>query len=267
MRLLIDETFATSTYTHPITAGDVVPPDGLDVTLVPRLGPESVDAQDAALIASPAVLYLQNSHAIAPEMAVVAQDTGAAAMRVPVRPDEVEATPVRLLDTGLLAEWLARALLHGFYGIEATEWIRDGNDPAVARAQVVVVEGAEALRETEGGLSEDLVRAWYILHNQFVVSHLLLLPRDIAPDEVEQVIVFLTAVREAGLASRREWRPALAEREGIVSARAGAFWTAQELVLADDDRDSLLTLLNDGRRGTSAPAPTNVTFREGAAAT
>ncbi|MDQ2653626.1 MAG: hypothetical protein M3Z20_11370, partial [Chloroflexota bacterium] len=203
----------------------------------------------------------------APDIAVIAQDTGAVAMRVPVRPDEIEATPVRLLDTGLLAEWLARALLHGFYGIEATSWVRAGNDPAAARAEVVIVEGAEALREPEGGLSEDLVRAWYILHNQFVASHLLLLPRDIAPDEAERVIAFLAEAREAGLASRREWRPALAEREGIASARAGAFWSAQGLTLGEDDRDSLLTLLNEGRRGTSASAPANVTFREGAAAT
>jgi hypothetical protein len=132
---------------------------------------------------------------------------------------------------------------------------------------VVIVEGAEALREPEGGLSEDLTRAWYILHNQFVVSHLLLLPRDAAPARAEQVIDFLAAARTSGLASRREWRPALAEQEGIISARAGAFWSAQELTLAADDRDSLLTLLNEGRRGTTAPPPTNVAFREGAAAT
>jgi hypothetical protein len=174
---------------------------------------------------------------------------------------------VRLLETGLLAEWLARALMRNFYGIDATAWIRDGNDPAVSQAQVVIVEGVEALREPEGGLSEDLVRAWYILHNQFVVSHLLLLPREGSPEDAEQVMMFLAAAREAGLGSRREWRPALAEREGIVSARAGAFWTAQELTLAEDDRDSLLLLLNEGRVGTSAPAPANVTFREGAAAT
>lgn len=267
MRLFIDETFATATYTHPITTGGITAPEGLEVMLVPRLGPDAVGAQDAALIASPAVLYLQDTHAIAPEIAVIAQDTGAAAMRVPVRPDEIEATPVRLLDTSLLAEWLARALLRRFYGIEVTAWISDGNDPAVAQAEVAIVEGAEALREPEGGLSEDLVRAWYILHNQFVVSHLLLLPRDLSPADAEQVIAFLATAREAGLASRREWRPALAESEGIVSARAGAFWTAQGLALGDDDRESLLTLLNDGRRGTSVPGPANVTFREGAVAT
>ena len=158
MRLLIDETFATSTYTHPITAGNLKPPDGLEVVLVPHLGPEAVGDQDAALIASPGVLFLQDSHAITPEIAVVAQDTGAVAMRVPVRPDEVEGTPVRLLDTGLLAEWLARALLQGFYGIEATAWLQDGHDPAVARAEVVIVEGAEALREPEGGLKGVRVR-------------------------------------------------------------------------------------------------------------
>ena len=267
MRLLIDDTFATSTYTHPITAGSIASPEGLEVALAPHLKPEAVGPADAALIASPALLYLQESHVIVPEIAVVAQDTGAAAMRVPVRPDEIEATPIRLLDTGLLAEWLARALLRGYYGIEATAWVRDGNDPAAARAEAVIVDGAESLREPEGGLSEDLVRAWYILHNQFVVSHLLLLPRVVSPEDAASVTAFLAAARESGLASRREWRPALAEREGIVSARAGAFWTAQELAVDDDDRISLRTLLSEGRRGTSAPPPANVAFREGAAAT
>jgi hypothetical protein len=267
VRLYIDETFATSTYTHPIATGEITAPDGLEVTRVPQLGPDAVGADDAALIASPAVLFLQDSHVIAPEVAIIAQDTGAAAMRVPVRPDEIGSTPVRLLDTSLLAEWLARALMRRYYGIEATAWVRDPNDPAVAQAEVVIVEGAEALREPEGGFSEDLVRAWYILHNQFVVTHLLLLPRNAPAAEAEQVITFLTSAREAGHANRREWRPELGAREGIVSARAGAFWSAQELSLDEDDRASLLTLLNEGRRGTSAPPPTNVTFRKGTEAT
>lgn len=130
---------------------------------------------------------------------------------------------MRLLETGLLAEWLARALLRPLYGIEVTRWITEDNDPDVARAEVVIVEGSEALREPEGGFSEDLVRAWYILHNQFVVSHVLLLPRETAPDDAALVLNFLAAARDAGLATRRDGRSALAEREGIESARAGAF--------------------------------------------
>ncbi|MFT4039548.1 MAG: hypothetical protein QM692_15275, partial [Thermomicrobiales bacterium] len=211
MRLLIDDVFATSTYTAALAAGALAPPAGLEVVRTPRLLAADTGPQDAALIAAPGVLYLQQTHAIAPQIAVVAQDTGAAAMRVPARPDEIEATPVRLLETGLTAEWLARALLRPFYGIEVTKWIAADNDPDVTRAEVVIVEGAEALREPEGGFSEDLVRAWYILHNQFVVSHVLLLPREIAPEDAALVLGFLAAAREAGLAARREWRPALAE--------------------------------------------------------
>lgn len=267
MRLLIDDVFATSTYTTPLAAGAVTPPAGLEVVRTPRLPAADVGPQDAALIAAPGVLFHQSTHAIAPQIAVVAQDTGAAAMRVPARPDEIEATPVRLLETGLLAEWLARALLRPYYGIEVTRWITADNDPDVARAEVVIVEGSEALREPEGGFSEDLVRAWYILHNQFVVSHVLLLPRETAPDDAALVLNFLAAARDAGLATRREWRPALAEREGIESARAGAFWAAQGLELTPDDRDSLLMLLRDGSRGTTAPPPASVTFGEGTAAT
>ena len=53
MHLFIDDTFATSTYTHPISTGELTPPDGLEVTLTPRLDPEMIEGQNAALIASP----------------------------------------------------------------------------------------------------------------------------------------------------------------------------------------------------------------------
>jgi hypothetical protein len=194
---------------------------------------------------------------------VIADGNGAIAMRAPVRPDEVEATPVRLLDASGVAELLARATLRPFYGIEPTGWVREGNSPEAARAEVVIVEGAEALREPEAGFSEDLSRAWFILTAQPVISHVLLVPRALPAADLTNVLTFLDAARTEGLARRREWRPELADHEGVDRERASAFWAAQRLKMEPADRQPLLDLLHKGSRGTSEPAPANVVFISG----
>ena len=181
MRLLIDETFATATYTVPITSGWVSPPDGITVEIANRLTTDSASEESIVLAPASEILRLQQTHQVAADIAVIADGNGAIAMRTPVRPDEVEATPVRLLETSGVAELLARATLRPFYGIEPTSWVRDGDQPEAARAEAVIVEGAEALREPEAGFSEDLSRAWFILTAQPVVSHVLLVPHTLPP--------------------------------------------------------------------------------------
>lgn len=246
MRLLLDETFATATYTLPLSALWVEVPPGLDVEAVTGLTTELVGADTAALIPSGSIIHLQQSHVVAPEIATIADGQGAIAMRTPVRPDEVEATPIRLLATSETALVLARATLRPFYGIEATRWITAAGDPDAAHAEVVIVEGAEALREPEGGFNEDLCRAWFILHAQPVVTHVLAIPRELPVPDRQAVISFLTQVRTEGVNRRRDWRPDLAARQGIPTARAGEFWGAQRYELLPDDRAALLTLLQKG---------------------
>jgi predicted solute-binding protein len=262
--LLIDDTFATRTYTVPIASGWVSPPDVLSVDLVDRLSTESVIDETALLASVSEIPPLQQTHLIVSTFAVVADAVGAVAMRTPVRPDEVEATPIRLLDAGNTAELLARATLKPFYGIEPTIWVRDGDSADAASAEVVIVEGAEALREPEGGFSEDLSRAWFILTAQPVVSHVLLVPRMLSPKALENVATFLDAARTEGQDRRRDWRPQLADQEGIGRERASAFWAAQRLRLEAPDRRALLDLLQKGSRGTSSPPLSNVEFVEGA---
>jgi Menaquinone biosynthesis len=264
VRLLIDETFATATYTVPITAGWISPPDGITVDIANRLMADGAAPESAILAPASGILHLQQTHQVASEIAVIADGNGAVAMRTPVRPDEVEATPVRLLDTSGIAELLARATLRPFYGIEPTTWVREGDSPEAARAEVVIVEGAEALREPEAGFSEDLSRAWFILTAQPAVSHLLLVPSALPPADLTSVLTFLDAARTEGLARRREWRPELADREGVGRDRASAFWAAQRLKLEMADRRALLDLLGKGSRGTSDPSPANVGFINGA---
>jgi len=142
--------------------------------------------------------------------------------------------------------------------------VRENDAPEAARAEVVIVEGADALREPEGGFSEDLSRAWFILTAQPVVSHVLLVPRALPPADLTNVLTFLDAAQNEGLARRREWRPELADREGVGRDRASAFWAAQRLKLELADRRALLDLLAKGSRGTSDPPPVNVVFVDGA---
>jgi hypothetical protein len=264
VRLLIDDTFATGTYTVPITSGWVSPPEEITVEVANRPTPDSASEENIILAPASEILRLQQTHQVAGDVAVIAEGNGAIAMRTPVRPDEVEATPVRLLETSGVAELLARATLKPFYGIEPTNWVRDGNAPEAARAEAVIVEGTEALREPEAGFSEDLSRAWFILTAQAVVSHVLLVPRTLPPNRLQEALTFLDAARTEGLARRPEWRPQLADREGLGRDRASAFWTAQRLKLELADRRALLDLLGKGSRGTSNPSPENVTFIDGA---
>jgi predicted solute-binding protein len=263
VRLLIDETFATATYTVPITSGWVSLPDGITVEIANRLTTDSASEERIVLAPASEILHLQQTHQVAGDVAVIADGNGAIAMRTPVRPDEVEATPVRLLATSGVAELLARATLRPFYGIEPTSWVRASDSPEAARAEAVIVEGAEALREPEAGFSEDLSRAWFILTAQPVVSHVLLVPRTLPLNLLREALTFLGAASTEALARRREWRPDIADREGVGRDRASAFWAAQRLKLEPADRRALLDLLGQGSRGTSNPSPANVTFIDG----
>ncbi|MGH2615752.1 MAG: MqnA/MqnD/SBP family protein, partial [Thermomicrobiales bacterium] len=215
------------------------------------------------LVSSAALPRLQATHDVLPGVAVIADGVGDVAMRTPVRPDEVEITPVRMLETGGTAELLARATLMPFYGVQATTWIHDDGTPDAARAEVVIVEGAEALREPEGGFSEDLARAWFILTAQPVVSHVLVLPREGSASLRQDVTAFLDSLRSEGVSRRREWRPQLADTLGIGRDRASAYWTAQRLRLNGTDRQALLDLLARGSSGTSRSYPLSVQFVDG----
>jgi predicted solute-binding protein len=260
VRLLIDDTFATAAFVTPVASGWVAPPVGISIEVVPGLSARSIGPEDAALAPSSEILRLQDSHVIVPAAAVVADAIGAVAMRTPVRPDEVEATPVRLLAASGTAEMLARATVKPFYGIEATNWVRDDGSSGANTAQVVIVEGAEALREPEAGFSEDLVRAWFILTAKPVVTHLLLAPGALSGEGLRALLAFLDALRAAGLQRRGEWIPTLADRENVARDRASAFWTAQRFAVTDDDRDALRDLLREGSQGTTGPNPAGVQF-------
>ena len=79
----------------------------------------------AALVPSAEIAKLQSTHAVVPGVAVISESHGFIAMRVPVRPDEVGSTGVRLYGVSSTAEVLARATLESFYGIVPSSWTED----------------------------------------------------------------------------------------------------------------------------------------------
>jgi len=256
MRIVVHDTLVTAPYILPARLGWI----DVSVSVEGRAHLRGADLapDDVALIPSAEVAWLQESHHVVPDVAVVATGDGAIAMRVPVRPDEIEATPVRLYDAGGTAEILGRATLQPFYGINPTEWTSDDS----ASAQVVIVEGAEALREPEAGLAEDLTRAWFILTGQPMVSHVLVAPKALDREALSPALTTLETSRSVAHDRRRDLRKHLAEHEAIDRDRLTRLFAAQRLSLEADDRRALLMLLQRGNRGSTYPYVWNLTYLE-----
>jgi predicted solute-binding protein len=252
MRLIVHDTLATAPLLFPVQEGWV---EGVEeIVPMPEVWGSEVGPEDAALIPSAEVAHVQDSHAIVSDVAVVAQAQGAIAMRCPVRPDEIAETPVRLYHVSGTAEVLARATLRPFFGIIPTEWSREEQ----ADAQVVIVEGIEAVREPEAGYAEDLCRAWYILTGQPVVTHVLIVPREARQHDVERVVALLDEARRLAHERRRDLRRTIAEQHGVSRDRLATLFTAQRYRLEEHDRQALLLLLQRGTRGSAYPPIRNL---------
>lgn len=259
MRLILDETLVTAPIVSPLTLGWLEPAASVTVAAVPGLTAAGIGPEDAALVSAAHLGYLQATHQVVPDVAVVAEGIGAVSLRTPVRPDEVEATPVRIIGQGGVAELLARATLQPYFGIQATSWETEGEAPG---ATAVVLEGVEALRPIEGGFAEDLCRAWFILTALSVVSHVLVAPVEASRAEVQPVLDTLAVAASAGQERRREWRTPLMEREGLDRDRAYAVLAGQRYELTGRDRQALVSLAQRGGRGTGAPPLTSLRFLE-----
>jgi hypothetical protein len=242
-RLLLDETLATAALTGVITGALATLP--MEAVIVPGLTASSVGADDAALIAVGEFGFLQETHAVSPALAVVFDKHAPIKMRTPVRPDEVERTAVRLVDTSRTAELLARATLRPFYGIEATAYT---DDPA-AEAAVVIVEGPMALMPAEAGFDEDLARAWFILTSEALVSHVLVVPAGLDAEGLARVVAAAQQLRETAEHQRRVIRGRTVEATGLDVEALKELATATRWTLGPKDRRALLLLLQLGNPG------------------
>lgn len=262
MRLLLHDTLATAPFAVPLAAGWLTPPDGLETASRPELTAADVGPEDTALVPTPEASALQGTHRVLPDAAVVAGPVGSVAMRVPVRPDGIERTPVRLSgEASGAAEILARATLRAFYGIEPIGWTREDD----AEAQVMIVEGAEALRTPEAGYAEDLCRAWFILTGTPAVTHVLVAPLAADRAALGATLDLLAALRAQAHTRRRDLRRELVATHGLDDPdRLAELLNGQRYALEPADRRALADLLARGTRGSIYPTPRPLAFLDAA---
>lgn len=253
MRLLLHDTLETRALVEPFRAG-WVDPAGLEVVIDPDLTADRVGAEDVALLPTGELGRLADRVQVVPDVAVLADGAGPISLRVPVRPDEVEVTPVRLIDVGPTAELVARATLRPYFGIEVSAWLR-GDDATAAEAQAVVIGGGAALAEPEGGFAEDLCRAWFIMTGQATVLHVLVAPRGMTREVLAPVLALFAAAQALDKTQRREIRRPVAERYGLTIERVTAFYERLFYVMEADDLESLAELFRRGAPGSRIAAP------------
>lgn len=246
MRVLLDDAIVTSQLVVPLREGWVALPGGFEAR--EGLTAADVGPDDVALIPSGEATGLAGTHRLAPDVAVIYGNAGAIAMRTPVRPDEIEETPVRLYHASRTAELLIRALLRPFFGITASAFV---TDEGAAGAQVIIIEGAEALNAPEAGFQEDLTRAWFILTGLSLVSHVLVAPLGGAPHEVDPIIDGLRAAVATGVERRKDVRSAVAEAVEVDRERLVEVTNGLRFELDVADVESLQQLIARGSWGTA----------------
>ena len=249
MTLYIDDSLMTAQVRIPLVEGWVE----TDVPFEIRRNLSAADIRpgDVALIAGPEAAFLGETHFIEPEVAVVAEAMSAIVMRTPVRPDEVEETPIRMLATGPTSELLIRALLRPYFGITASTFVRDDDDPSGADAQVVMLEGLLALNEPEAGFQEDLAKAWYIFTNAAVVHHVTVIGVEAEARGATAEIGLLRRAVQTGIERRRDVRRKMVGDEEIDRDRLADLTNRIRFELSTADRQSLRNLLARGSWGTA----------------
>jgi predicted solute-binding protein len=256
--LIIDDSLVTAVFAEPLRLNWIA--TDIDVTLMQAPSADGVPVDAFGLVASPECTLLTDTHAIVPDVAVVAVETGAIAMRSPVRADAISDARVLLYETSATAEVLARALMWPYFGIAVREWTRE---PA-GDVTVTIVDGAPALQPPEVGYSENLVRSWFVVTGMPVVSHVLLAPREAAPEEVAGVVGLLTACRQQAHERRRELRQLMDEKYGIERERLVDVLTRQRYSLDDADREALVSLIVKGAGGSAYRPITRLPFLDAA---
>ena len=248
LTLLIDDNLTTALIAVPLANGWVE----TDVTVDVRAGLAASDVtmEDVALISVAEATLLADSHVIISEVAVVLDGIGPIAMRTPVRPDGVEDTVVRLLDAGPTAELLIRALLRPYFGITASTFALTDDDPAAARAEVIVLDNGAGLSQPEAGYQEDLAKDWFVLTGQALVSHVVVIGLQALARGPDAEIATLLQAVAVGQERRKDVRGMVAERWEVTDRDLLAEITNRErFSLTQADRNSLATLVARGSWG------------------
>lgn len=248
MTLYIDDSLMTAMVRLPLTEGWVETDVPYEIQKNLKAG--GVGPGDVAVIAGPEASLLGPTHFIDPSVAVVVEAVSPIGMRTPIRPDGVEETPIRMLDTGPTAEVLIRALLRPYFGISASSFVRDADDPDAAGAQVVIVDGVMGLSEPEAGFQEDLAKAWFILTNAPVVHFVTVVGVEAEARGAQAELDLLRQAVATGVERRRDVRRLIAEGEDLDHERLVELTNRMRFELTATDRQSLRNLLARGIWGT-----------------
>lgn len=244
--LLIDDSLETAYVTAGLAS---VADPAMKLEVRRGLRAADVDAGDIAVISTAEITLLGATHRADPMFGLWTVESGAIAMRSPVRPDEIEEASILLYDVSGTAELLARATIWPFYGIKASGWTAEPDGSSA----LTVVSGIAALEPVEAGFSEDLVRAWYILTEQPVVTHLLAVPAGVTEHEITGIRSVLTDAFASGYAERREVRKALLADSSAEGERLVDFFARLRHELDDVSRAAAYSLIARGAGGTRYP--------------
>jgi len=251
MTLFIDESLITAPIWAPIREGWIE--TDVDVDIRAGLKAADVGPGDVALISGPEAARLARTHFIDPSVAIVVEAVSPIAMRTPVRPDGVEETPIRMLDSGPTAEVLMRALLRPYFGITASTFVTDAEDPAGADAQVVVVDGVLGLSEPEDGYQEDLAKAWFVLTGAATVHAVTVVGVEAEARGADAELALLKEAVAVGTERRRDVRRIMASDEELDRDRLVRLTNTMRFEMTAEDRQSLRNLMARGTWGTDYP--------------
>jgi hypothetical protein len=248
---ILEANLTTSQYCYPFQRGWIDSPEWL--ILRDRVTDELLsDGSSCALVdAMTATRYL-DTHSVVADVALVSTHRGPVVMRTDQRPDEIEHATVQLGETSRMAEALARATIHHFYGIDVVDWNRSQQ-----KSEVTILEDLDALRPAGDSYNEDLVRAWFILTSMSIPTHLFIAPtatleRD--QPEVRRVVEKLRQALSVSDERRRELRRNLSSDLDIEREHLTELLNDQKTRLTRNARKGWLDLTNRVARAMELPA-------------
>jgi predicted solute-binding protein len=255
VRILVEERLETAMFAYPYRAGWVEGAAADGVTLASPVSADVARSADLALIDAVTGLGLLDTHVIVRDIAITWRTASMLTLTTHTRPDEVEAVTASVAGVSLTGRAVAVAVVTQFYGITVRDWTTEAHP--VGPEHVTITEGPAALvaEENEDFYQEDLGRAWYLLADKPLVTHVCVAPRQLLvsrPADLAAAVARLQAARETGLARARELRRDLSKAHGIDRETLTETLADQTHHLDDPSIDGLIELA--GRAGLSIGA-------------
>jgi hypothetical protein len=250
----LEANVATSQFMYPFQAGWIDTPDWL--ILRDRVTGEFIDGDSCALVDAIEALRHLDTHSVVSDVALVSTHRGPVTMQTRQRPDEVDHATVQLGESGQVAEALARATIHHFYGIDVVDWNRSAQ-----KSELVIHDDVEAFSgKAEDGFTEDLVRAWFILTSMSVPTHVFLAPTARLESNQAEIRGMVKTLRDALTASAdqgRELRRNISGDLGIDRDHLTELLNDQKTRLTKSGRKGWIDLANRVRQAMELPASLN----------